>query len=140
MKQLILISTLLILACTSDNSESSNQTFFEKYHSVVWQEDTPFDYLNRIQINNGDIITVNNFFVEDNYEDCFTETILNSDLIEVNEDSFRLSEESEYNGITESWVTTVTATNNGNTIIVEYSYEPELLEYFSRTTLSTPCE
>ena len=39
-----------------------------------------------------------------------------------------------------TYTTTVTATNNGNNLIIEFSDDPEYPEYYSRTTLTDPCE
>jgi hypothetical protein len=44
MKKLLLLSALLIFACSSDdsndnNNDNSNQTFLERYDGVVWQYD-----------------------------------------------------------------------------------------------------
>ena len=58
MKKILLLSDLLIFACSSDDSDNSNLTFFEKYDGVVWEEQTSFDYLSRLQINNGTTLSV----------------------------------------------------------------------------------
>ena len=141
MKKLLLLSALFVFACSGDNSsDSSNQTFFEKYDGVVWQEETLEDYLSRIQINNGNTITRKSYFVEDVDVYCDISTLLGSNFIEVNENSFSWNEQAEYNGVIETWITTVTATNNGNNLIIEYSDDPDYPEYYSRTTLTDPCE
>jgi hypothetical protein len=141
MKKLLLLSALFVFACSGDNSsDSSNQTFFEKYDGVVWQEETLEDYLSRIQINNGNTITRKSYFVEDGDVYCNISTLLGSNFIEVNENSFSWNEQAEYNGVIETWITTVTATNNGNNLIIEYSDDPDYPEYYSRTTLTDPCE
>lgn len=141
MKKLLLLSALFVFACSGDNSsDSSNQTFFEKYDGVVWQEETLEDYLSRIQINNGNTITLKSYFVEDGDVYCDISTLLGSNFIEVNENSFSWNEQAEYNGVIETWITTVTATNNGNNLIIEYSDDPDYPEYYSRTTLTDPCE
>tara|TARA_Y100000385_G_scaffold55933_1_gene53498 strand:- start:703 stop:1128 length:426 start_codon:yes stop_codon:yes gene_type:complete len=141
MKKLLLLSALFVFACSGDNSsDSSNQTFFEKYDGVVWQEETLEDYLSRIQINNGNTITRKSYFVEDGDVYCNISTHLGSNFIEVNENSFSWNEQAEYNGVIETWITTVTATNNGNNLIIEYSDDPDYPEYYSRTTLTDPCE
>ena len=141
MKKLLLLSALFVFACSGDNSSDSyNQTFFEKYDGVVWQEETLEDYLSRIQINNGNTITRKSYFVEDGDVYCDISTLLGSNFIEVNENSFSWNEQAEYNGVIETWITTVTATNNGNNLIIEYSDDPDYPEYYSRTTLTDPCE
>ena len=136
-----LFLALIIVACSSDDS-NSGQTFFEKYDGVVWQEDTPNDYLHRIQhIVNGNLITANTFFVEEGgSENCESSTLLISDFFDVSENSYSLNEQEEYDGDIETWVTTVTVTNNGNNLTIEYSDDPEYPEYYFRTTLNSPCD
>ena len=64
MRKIFFLSALLIFACSSDDSnDNSNITFFEKYNGIVWEEVTEFDYLNRIQFLNGNIVTINAYFV-----------------------------------------------------------------------------
>ena len=47
MKKLLLLSALLIFACSrdSDDNNNSHQTFLERYDGVVWEEDMIVDYL-----------------------------------------------------------------------------------------------
>ena len=137
MKKLVyLFLTVLIVACSGDDSgNNSNLAFFEKYDGVVWEEQTS-DYLNRLQINNGTIISVKEYFVAEGYVNCNSYTLLSSDLIEVTEDSFSF-EGGDFPG---DFITTVTATNNGNDLIIDYSDDPEYPNYLSRTNLTDPCE
>ncbi|MFT5249382.1 MAG: hypothetical protein ACI93P_001108 [bacterium] len=142
MKNLIyLFLTVLIVACSDDNS-NSGQTIFEKYDGVVWQEDTTNNYLHRFQnIVNENILTVNSFFVEGGgSENCETSTRPISDFFNVSENSASLNEQEEYNGDIETWVTTITVTNNGNNATIVYSDDPEYPEYYFRTTLNSPCD
>lgn len=141
MKKLLLLPVLLIFACSSDDSnDNSNITFFEKYNGVVWEEDTEFDYLNRIQFLNGDIITINAYFVEDQYEDCVSNLLYSTSIIELSEDSFVVFNEVSNNGIDESFTTTVTALNGGNELMTQDSDDPDYPDYFVRTALTNSCE
>tara|TARA_R110001632_G_scaffold209531_1_gene334291 strand:+ start:941 stop:1369 length:429 start_codon:yes stop_codon:yes gene_type:complete len=136
-----LFLALIIVACSSDDS-NSGQTFFEKYDGVVWQEDTPNNYLFRFQnIVNGNLITANTFFVEEGgSENCESSTLPISDFFDVSENSASVNEQEEYDGNIETWVTTITVTNNGNNLTIVYSDEPEYPEYYFRTTLNSPCD
>ena len=144
MKKLLFLSALLIFSCSSDDSNdnnNSNLTFFEKYDGVVWEEQTSFDYLSRLQINNGTIISVKSYFVEEGDVYCDSDTLLSSNLIVVTEDSFIYEEGHEdMDGQIVSYTRTVTATNNGNDLIIEFSDDQEYPEYYSKTTLTDPCE
>jgi len=137
-KLLYLFLTVLIVGCSSEDSNdnnNSNLTFFEKYDGVVWEEQTSSDYLSRLQINNGTVISVKFYFVEEGDVYCDSDTLLSSNLIEVTEDSFSFEDGDEV-----SFITTVTATNNGNDLIIDYSDDPEYPEYYSRTNLTDPCQ
>ena len=142
MKKLFLLSALFIFACSSSgDSTSTGQLFLEKYDGVVWEEQTSFDYLSRLQINNGTTISVKFYFVEEGDVYCDSDTLLSSNLIVVTEDSFSFEEDEEgMDGQIVSYITTVTATNNGNDLIIEFSDDPEYPEYYSKTTLTDPCE
>ena len=137
--QLLFIS--LVFTCSSDSSdENSNITFFEKYNDIVWEEVSQFDYLNRIQFINGNIITVNTYFVEDQYEDCDSSLLYTPNIIELNEDSFVIFTEVSNNGVDESYTTSVTAFNEGNELMIQYSDDPDYIDYFIITALTNPCE
>ena len=142
MKKLILLLFIpLVFTCSSDSSDdNSNITFFEKYNDIVWEEVTVFDYLNRIQFINGNIITVNTYFVEDQDEDCGSNLLYTTYIIELNEDSFVIFTEMLNNGVDESFTTTVTAFNEGNELMIQDSDDPDHIDYFIRTALTNPCE
>ena len=143
-KLLYIFLTVLMVGCSGEDSNdnnNSNLTFFEKYDGVVWEEQTSFDYLSRLQINNGTTISVKFYFVEEGDVYCDSDTLLSSNLIVVTEDSFSFEEDEEgMDGQIVSYITTVTATNNGNDLIIEFSDDPEYPEYYSKTTLTDPCE
>ena len=57
MKKLLLLSALLIFACSSDDSIGGDQLFLEKYDSVVWEK-LPLDEDFRIAfINSSNSVT-----------------------------------------------------------------------------------
>jgi len=67
MKRILILSAIIVFACSSDDSsdtnDSSNQTFFERYDGVVWEADNELndytfseDFIGRLQFINGDII------------------------------------------------------------------------------------
>jgi hypothetical protein len=134
MKKLIfLFLTVLIVGCSSDEESVSEQTFFEKYSGVVWQEDTTNSYLFRFQnILNENVLTVNTYFVEEEEVNCQSATRLISEFFNVSENSASLN---ELGG-----TTTITATNNGNNLTIVYSDDPEYPEYYFRTNLNDPCD
>ena len=139
-KLLFLFTALLFISCSEDENEGSNLTFFEKYDGVVWEEVTEFDYLNRIQFLNGNIVTVNSYFVEDQDEDCESDLLYSTYITELNEDSFVIYNEILENGVDESYTTTVTAFNEGSELMLQDSDDPNYPYYFKRTTLTNPCE
>jgi hypothetical protein len=134
MKKLIfLFLTVLIVGCSSDEESVSEQTFFEKYSGVVWQEDTTNSYLFRFQnILNENVLTVNTYFVEEEEVNCQSATRLISEFFNVSENSASLN---ELGG-----TTIITATNNGNNLTIVYSDDPEYPEYYFRTNLNDPCD
>ena len=139
-KLLFLFTALLFISCSEDENEGSNLTFFEKYDGVVWEEVTEFDYLNRFQFLNGNIVTVNSYFVEDQDEDCESDLLYSTYITELNEDSFVIYNEILENGVDESYTTTVTAFNEGSELMTQDSDDPNYPDYFKRTTLTNPCE
>jgi len=58
-KLLYLILAITFISCSKDD-DNDPQTFFEKYDSVVWEEEEDYeDYIYRIQFNNGTSVSVN---------------------------------------------------------------------------------
>ena len=58
MKKLLLLSALLIFACSSDgssNNDNSNQSFLERYESVVWEYEDIVDETEYLRFNNDNI-------------------------------------------------------------------------------------
>ena len=139
-KLLFLFLAAVTLSCSKDDS-TEPQTFFEKYDGVVWEESHPYDYVNRIQINNGNSVYVNQFFQEEDYIDCSTELLENSgELLEVNENSFVMYVE-YFEGDTDySYTITISATDGGSNLTLVDSDIPNEPAVFNRTSLSQPCD
>ena len=148
MKRILILSAILFFACSSDDSnDNSNQTFFERYDGVVWQNDTeitdyPFseDFVGRLQFINGDEIyekwyeydIFNNqvityceadplLYMNDTYPNNHSYT----ELIEISSDYFKIrlyEENGTVNGVTlvRTWTEYYTVTNNGNNLIKEF--------------------
>jgi len=144
MKKLLLLSALLIFACSSvDSNDNSNQTFFEKYDGVVWELDNELndvtqwgeDFIGRFQFINEDIIYIKvyeyDIFNNQVYTYCETDPLIYmngtnsySEFVEIGSDYFtiRYTEEEGMVGVTlvRTWTETYTATNNGNNLIKEF--------------------
>ncbi|MGC6413536.1 MAG: hypothetical protein ACON5K_02425 [Bacteroidia bacterium] len=144
MKRFLILTTILLFACSSDDSsDNSNQTFFERYDGVVWELDTeltdyPFseDFIARLQLINGDEIYEKwyEYDIYDTYCEIDPLTYMNDtntnyhsyrELIETGSDYFKIrntEEDGIVNGVTivRTHIVTITATNNGNNLIFEY--------------------
>ena len=61
MRKLLLLSALLIFACSSDDSNDSNQTFLEKYNGILWQPTSDFssEFVNTFYFLNQDCFWYN---------------------------------------------------------------------------------
>ena len=137
----LVLFTLLMVTCNTDDDSNSNITFFEKYDGIVWEEVTEFNYLNRIQFINGNTITVKSYgFEEPGDEDCVSHLLYSTHIIELNEDSFVIFNEVSNNGVDESFTTTITVFNDGNELMAQDSDEPDYPDYFIKTALTDPCE
>ena len=150
MKKVLLLSALLIFACSSDegnnDNNNSNQNFLQKYDGVTWYSigDDPggaADYWITFSPNGfndceyyggdysgstviwGEIIDgeYSNAVIENSPERLVTETI------EVDDD-----------GGSFTYTTTAEATNNGNSLEVTYSDDVGYIEYYDRVS-SNPC-
>ena len=143
-KLLYLFFAINIISCGGDddsNETNEPQSFFEKYDGVVWEKIHPFDYISRIQINNGNSISVNAYFQEQDYTDCSTEPLEDdSELIEVNENSFVLFIEDFEGDMDVSYTVTVTAIEEGSKLTIVDSDFPNDPDVYNRTTLNQPCD
>ena len=147
MKKLLYLFLAITVACSSgdDSTTPDNndpQTFFEKYDSVVWEEEEDYeDYINRIQFNNGTSVSFNYYTVEEDYIDCGV-ALLDSagELIEENENSFVLFNEDFEGDTNYSYTITVSAIDGGSKLTAVNSDFPNEPVVYNRTTLSQPCD
>ena len=151
MKKLLLLSALLIFACSSDdsndnNNDNSNQTFLERYDGVVWESDewasiNDTGVWRYIIFNDAsDFLTI---VTDDNIIEC-----VNIYEFSNEEGYISISANSENNFVF-NWAEidseiedvdtiTITAINNGNNI--EWLSTIYGLTSFTRTNISTPCD
>ena len=151
MKKLLLLSALLIFACSSDSSDSDDndlmeETFLEKYDGVVWESDEwasindtgvwryiifndASDFLTIVTDYN--IIECVNIYEFSNEEGYIS--------ISANSENNFVFNWAEIDSETEDVDTiTITAINNGNNI--EWLSTINGLTSFTRTNISTPCD
>ena len=145
MKKLLLLSALLIFACSSDDSsdtnDNSNQTFLERFDGVVWQSDdedtlTIIDNDNYSWKNvfNGDCRVFYFGVFNENYEFGYNIIVNEYNLLVV--DRFDVDD----NVIARS---TTIPSEDGNVLTEtyeDYSDNTEDIIYANRTTLTDPCE
>ena len=137
---LYLFLTLTVISCSKDD-DNEPQLFFEKYDGVVWEESHSYDYISRIQINNGNSIYVTTYFQEENYADCSTELLeTEGELLELNGNSFVLFIEYFEGNTDYSYTITVTAIEDGSKLTIVDSDFPNEPALYNRTTLSQPCD
>ena len=151
MKKLLLISALLIFACSSDSSDSDDndlmeETFLEKYDGVVWESDewasiNDTGVWRYIIFNDAsDFLTI---VTDDNIIECVNIYEFSNEegyiSISANSENNFVFNWAEIDSETEDVDTiTITAINNGNNI--EYLSTTYGLTSFTRTNISTPCE
>tara|TARA_B100000524_G_scaffold342511_1_gene237599 strand:- start:35 stop:469 length:435 start_codon:yes stop_codon:yes gene_type:complete len=144
MKKLLLLSALLIFACSSDSEVT--ETFLERYDGVIWESDEWASISDtgvwRYVIFNdaSDFLTI---VTSDNITEC-----VNIYEFSNEEGYISISANSENNFVF-NWAEidleiedvdtiTITAVNNGNNI--EWLSTTYGLTSFTRTNISTPCE
>ena len=142
MKKLLLLSVLLIFACSSDDSnDDSNQTFLDKYNGVVWEE------------SEGSISTITFFAnppamrtsLDENYDGVYCSYFVfgeeNPDIyfeiIDVSEDEIVLSYVDYYDFSSSN--VTFNVEDSGNTLRVINNIE-NYEDYLYRTNLTNPCD
>ena len=151
MKKLLLISALLIFACSSDSSDSDDndlmeETFLEKYDGVVWESDewasiNDTGVWRYIIFNDAsDFLTI---VTDDNIIECVNIYEFSNEegyiSISANSENNFVFNWAEIDSETEDVDTiTITAINNGNNI--EWLSTINGLTSFTRTNISTPCD
>ena len=145
MKRILILTALLIFACSSDDSsdtnDNSNQTFLERFDGVVWQSDdedtlTIIDNDNYSWKNvfNGDCRVFYFGVFNENYEFGYNIIVNEYNLLVL--DRFDVDD----NVISRS---TVIPSEDGNLLtetVEDYSDNTEDIIYANRTTLTDPCE
>ena len=151
MKKLLLLSALLIFACSSDSSDSDDndlmeETFLEKYDGVVWESDewasiNDTGVWRYIIFNDAsDFLTI---VTDDNIIECVNIYEFSNEegyiSISANSENNFVFNWAEIDSETEDVDTiTITAINNGNNI--EWLSTIYGLTSFTRTNISTPCD
>ena len=151
MKKLLLLSTLLIFACSSDSSDSDDndlmeETFLEKYDGVVWESDE-WASINDTGVWRYIIFNDASGFLtivtDDNIIECVNIYEFSNEegyiSISANSENNFVFNWAEIDSETEDVDTiTTTAINNGNNI--EWLSTIYGLTSFTRTNISTPCD
>ena len=145
MKKLLLLSALLIFACSSDDSSNNinSGSFLADYNGVIWLEDGTVDYDHWwIFTPNGSSnaerqgAEVCDYVFEEwgvSYDD------FSIDIDENSSDRLVVTVmETEDNGDEYFYSITFTVSNDGNTLTATYSDDPGYSETYSRSNYS-PC-
>ena len=141
MKKLLLLSALLIFACSSDEGNNSTLTFLEKYNGVVWEE------------SNGSIFTITFFenppawrtSLDENFDGVNCSYYIfgeenpdyHMEIIEMFEDEIIFSYV-DYIDFS-SFDITFTVENSGNTLRASRNIDSDIY-YYERTNLTNPCD
>ena len=148
MKKLLILSALLIFACSGGgdaNDNDSNQNFLEKYDGIIWkgtnnnQGDT--------NDNNGFeywiVFSPNGHYTCDNHLGGYESNSYNwGQVYTVIENSLErlILEADSVGGV--PYLTTIEVTNNGNNIMISTpgleDDDPDYIEYYERVS-SNPC-
>ena len=136
MKKLLLLTTILVFACSSDDSsDSSNQTFLERYDGVVWEQNEEV-YVERVMFVNEP----KSIKGKDHYQNLETEyqttnfSENNIIIIENNDDTLVISGELLPNCET----STISYNVINNVLSIQGDCFNTQTAY--RTTLTDPCE
>ena len=147
MKRILILTAILIFACSSDDSsDNSNQTFLERYDGVVWEETG-----NTSEYDFWHIFTNETFGSCERFQsDCDCDTLNWGETLEGGR-SYVISEntsdrlviistefDEQETGL-EQVVITINATNDGNNLELVYSDDPNFIEYYERVN-EQPCE
>lgn len=145
MKKLILLIVLTTFACSSgddsSNDNSNNILFLEKYDGVVWEEigNSPDDRFGHIFYNSPETVVTYEFW--DGQIQCYSMEIGSdgTSIITHSEDVLVVEEvDEDENGVIETYTITITATNNGQGLTLEFSDDPTDPEFYERIN-NNPC-
>ena len=145
MKKLILLIVLTAFACSSgddsSNDNSNNILFLEKYDGVVWEEigNSPDDRFGHIFYNSPETVVTYEFW--DGQIQCYSMEIGSdgSSIVTHSEDVLVVEElDEDENGVIETFTITITATNNGQGLTLEFSDDPTDPEFYERIN-NNPC-
>ena len=149
MKKILLLSALLIFACSgddsNDNNDDYNQNFLQKYDGVTWKDayydpDDSWEYyisfspngFNECEGYQGDYNGYSYTWGED--EDGWTHTVIENSAERIVTETIDVDDDGEVY----TYITTTEATNNGNSLVVTYSDDEGYIENFDRVS-SNPC-
>ena len=150
MKKLILLSALLIFACSSDegsnHNNNSNQTFLEIYDGVTWKyldpnpgEDTWYDFVTYSPTGFNECEGYDGEYYEYSYNWGDDIDGIYNTVIENSPDRLVVETIETYDdGSTYTYIFTTEATNNGNSLVQTSSDFPEYIDYYDRVS-SNPC-
>ena len=160
MKKLLLLSTILIFACSSDdgsdtNDNNSNQTFLERYDGVIWEsQDNSLSEIRYVRINNditnhytsyGDDLTGVVVYECQDWQDIAAGTGVDLTITTNIENNFSYSYVYPEG---DGGDTFTTATENGNVLLSENFYysnyanqELHIIRYDTliRSSFESPC-
>ena len=146
MKRILILTTILIFACSSDDSsdtnDSSNQTFLERFDGVVWEPEGPVQAFQIIDndnqswksVINGNCIVFYFGVINDNFE-------FGWDIILNEYDKLIVEKFDENDNIIGR--NTLVPSEDGDVLTETYEDYSDNSEYMNtsyRTTLTDPCE
>ena len=145
MKRILILTAILVFACSSDDSsytnDNSNQTFLERFDGVVWEGALDNNSLVIIDNDNFSFKYVINGNCQVVYLDVYNENIEGGFNVIVNDyNKLVLDRFDENNNIT-SRSTTIPSTDENSLIetVEDYADNTETSSSVFRTTLIDPC-
>lgn len=142
MKRILILSALLIFACSSDDKD---QLFLDKYNGIVWEEiSSSYRYghifysspqsVKTYEEWSGQIYCDQTIFGE---QDQFWG--ISTKVISQSEDVLTLEITEDIDGVIETYLLTASVVNDGDTLIIERSNEPNGDEEYEKI-YSDPCK
>lgn len=149
MKKILLLLTLFICACNGSDDEQNDMLFLNKYDGVVFEDvdsDPSTDYrYGHIFYSSPPSVKTYDQFVGEIYCDhtIFGEPNqfwgISTTIINQSEDVLTLEVTEDLDEGIETYTLTITAVNNGDTLVLERSNEPDGDELYEKI-YGNPCE